>query len=624
MCANGRVVAEPRLSPDNTRVACSTTSAGRSALVVRMRQEDSLWGPEVVLTTLPSPASSRAYGGGTFDWVPDSSALVYVGGGGGEARGGLWLQPIQGGPPRCIATGLISAPSVSPDSRSVAYVVDTHHVEVVGLDEVGFGKAVRISGDADFCFDPSWSPDGSWVVWHEWDVPAMPWDSSRIVVRRADGSGEAIVAAGGEGVSVQQPRFSPDGSRLGFLCDAGGWLNVWACSWPERDEVSPLVEEEHEHGGPAWGQGQRSFAWSPDSRFVAYCRNEDGFGSLRVVEVEKGLAQANQQRIQQIGRGVHGGLSWVGDHLVAVRSGARTPTSVVVYSGQDFAKRHTLAVGPVAGFEAADLVEPEVVTWQGEDGEEIPGRLYSPHPSSSKESSLGDEKAPPLIAWVHGGPTDQWGVYFNARIAYWVERCWAVLVPDHRGSTGHGRAFTQAMATRWGELDVADVAAGLHAAIRNGWGDEDRLVVMGASAGGFTVLNLLATHPGLCAAGIDLYGVADLVDLAATTHRFEAHYLDSIVGALPDAKKVYESRSPVNRADKIVDPLLILQGLDDKVVPPSQSKEIAKRLSELGRVVEFHLYEGEGHGWGRPETVIDELERIESFLARHVLNSEES
>jgi dipeptidyl aminopeptidase/acylaminoacyl peptidase len=194
-----------------------------------------------------------------------------------------------------------------------------------------------------------------------------------------------------------------------------------------------------------------------------------------------------------------------------------------------------------------------------------------------------------------------------------------VLVPDHRGSSGHGRSFRQALHGRWGELDVEDTAAGLRAAADRGWGDPDRFVAMGGSAGGFTVLNLLAAHPDLCAAGVDLFGVADLFDLDETTHRYEAHYLHSIVGPLPEAAARYRDRSPVNRAEQITSPLLILQGDADNVVPPAQSQAIHDRLRALGRTVELHTYVGEGHGWGRPDTVIDELERTESFLRRHVL-----
>ncbi|MDP9020884.1 MAG: prolyl oligopeptidase family serine peptidase, partial [Actinomycetota bacterium] len=140
-----------------------------------------------------------------------------------------------------------------------------------------------------------------------------------------------------------------------------------------------------------------------------------------------------------------------------------------------------------------------------------------------------------------------------------------------------------------------------------------------ASAGGFTVLNLLAACPDLCAAGVDLYGVTDLFELDETTHRFEAHYLHSLVGPLPDAAERYRERSPVNRAQGITAPLLILHGGDDEVVPPAQSQAVAEALKARGGTVELHVYDGERHGWGRPETVVDELERTESFLRRHVL-----
>jgi dipeptidyl aminopeptidase/acylaminoacyl peptidase len=175
------------------------------------------------------------------------------------------------------------------------------------------------------------------------------------------------------------------------------------------------------------------------------------------------------------------------------------------------------------------------------------------------------------------------------------------------------------MAGRWGELDVADCAAGMRAAAERGWGDPRRMVPMGGSAGGFTVLNLLAHHPDRCAAGVDLFGVTDLFELDETSHRFEAHYLHSVVGPLPEAADRYRERSPVHVVDRIRSPLLVLHGSDDPAVPPAQSAALVERLRARGAVVEHHVYPGEGHGWLRPETVVDELERVESFLRRHVL-----
>ncbi|HWH35782.1 MAG TPA: S9 family peptidase [Acidimicrobiales bacterium] len=604
LCARGRRLGEPRLAPGGGRVAFVSTAAGRGELVVvdlrAPAPGELVAGPEVVVSSEPAPRGARPFGSGVFDWLPDGSGLVYA-----ATDGGLWFQPVDGAPPRrLVEGGPAAAPAVSPAGNEVAYVVDTRHVAVAPLTAGGPWPR-RLSGGADFCLDPAWSPDGGTVAWHEWDVPAMPWDAGRIVARAAAATGEAVTLAGGEGVAVQQPRYRPTG-QLSYLGDQSGWTNLRAIGAGGQDDA--VLADDHEHGGPAWGPGQRSFAWTGDTGRAVLSRNEGGFGSLVLVDTASGTHRA-------LARGVHGCLGWSGGRLCAVRSGARTPTQVVVRHGADLEHALVVAQGPLAGAGAGAgagrPVEPEPVRWAADDGTEIPGRLYRP--------AATGEGPPPLIAWVHGGPTGQMEVVFNPRLAYWLDRGWAVLVPDHRGSTGHGRAFTQSLAGRWGEADVADVAAGLAAAVARGWGDPRRLVAMGASAGGFTVLNLLAAHPERCAAGVDLYGVADLFELEETTHRFEAHSLRSLVGPLPDAAERYRARSPVRKLDRIAAPLLILHGDADPVVPLAQSRAVADGLRARGRTVDLHVYEGEGHGWSRPETVIDELERTEAFLTRHVL-----
>ena len=301
------------------------------------------------------------------------------------------------------------------------------------------GWPVRLPSDADFCFDPAWGPASDRVAWHEWDVPAMSWDASRIVV--ADVSADAgtpdtkVVAGGGDdlpdAVSTGQPRFSPDGNRLGFVSDEGGWLNLWAAA-EDGTDPKPLLSEEIEHGFPTWGLGQRSFAWSPDGARVAFTRNDDGFVRLCVLDVSSGATR-------DVARGFHAALSWAGDRLAALYSQPDEPTQIVVYEGDDLAERRTIAIGPVAGWNRLDLPAPEAVTWPAEDGAPVHGRLYRP-----RRSATGADP-PPMLVWIHGGPTSQWPAGFNARFSYFVERGWAVLVPDHRGSTGFGRAYTQAM-----------------------------------------------------------------------------------------------------------------------------------------------------------------------------------
>jgi dipeptidyl aminopeptidase/acylaminoacyl peptidase len=299
------------------------------------------------------------------------------------------------------------------------------------------------------------------------------------------------------------------------------------------------------------------------------------------------------------------GLCWRAGRLAAVRSGARTPTEVAVYDTTTWTRR-TLAVGPVEGFGAAGLAEPEVVAWLAADGTRIPGRLYR----SPAAGAPG-----PLLLWVHGGPTSQATVSFNARFAVWLSRGWSILTPDHRGSTGHGRAFARALRERWGELDVADCAAGARAAVERGWASAGSVVATGGSAGGFTALNLVLRHPELFAAAVVSYPVTDLADLSATTHRFEAHYNDGLVGPRPAADGAYRERSPLAHAAELRRPVLIFHGRDDPVVSIEQSRAFVARARAAGAAARLVELEGEGHGFRRPESAATELAEAEAFLA---------
>lgn len=557
MCARGRALSEPRLSPDGATVAVLTRDANGTRLVT----VPATGGAELVLTTDPPPA----FRGGVFDWSPDGRTIVFV-----TPWGDLCRVPATGGPVEALAPDAAAAAvSVSPDGARVAYACDD--LARIKVMDLRTGATTTVADDADFCLDPVWSPDGNRLAWHEWDVPNMPWDESRIVVADLTDGTRRVIAF--PDAAVQQPRFSPDGSGLAFLCDAGGWLTLWVADPNPR----ALLDEACEHGGPTWGPGQATYAWLPDGDIVV-ARNEGGFG--RLVRASDGT---------ELGKGVHSAITARGDAIACIRSGARTPTAVTVY-GQG--GRRAVARGPVGGFEALDLPEPEVVTVS-----EVHGRLYAP----------GADK--PLLVWVHGGPTDQRRVEFDARLAYFLDRGWAVLFPDYRGSTGWGRAYAQALRGGWGKVDAEDVAAMLGGTAT--W-DPTRMALMGGSAGGLTVLRLLADHPGLFRAAVALYPVCDLVDLAESTHRYEAHYTHHLVGSHDE----HVARSPLTYAERITDPLLLLHGTDDVVVPVSQTRKL---VAAVGGYVEHHEYEGEGHGWSKPATTEDELARISSFFDRFVL-----
>jgi dipeptidyl aminopeptidase/acylaminoacyl peptidase len=382
----------------------------------------------------------------------------------------------------------------------------------------------------------------------------------------------------------------PDGRSL-CIRDDDGWLNLW------MDDAA-LVAEDYEHAAPTWGPGQRSYTWSPDCTQVAFTRNELGFGRLCVVGIRGGTAPV------QISRGVHGQLSWGGERLACLRSGARTPTEVAVFDTTTW-QRTVVAVAGNAGWPVAELVEPEPIAFTS-GAEIVHARLYR-----------GDGRG--LIVWLHGGPTDQWQVTFMPRIAFWRAQGWNILVPDHRGSTGHGRAYQQALRGRWGVLDVHDTVAITAHAQQKGWGTPHTTVVIGGSAGGFTALGAIAAAPSRFAAAVVLYPVTDLIDLAGRSHRFERHYTDTLVGRLPDMVDEYRARSPIVHPHRYVaTPILLLHGATDPVVPVEQSQVFAERLRAAGGEIELCVYEGEGHGFRQRANQLDEYDRIARFLARRV------
>lgn len=598
MVARSRGLAATRFSPDGRHLAWIETVGGRSDIVVAPVDGGT---PPLVVT---ADAAAAPFGG--FTWAgPD---LVYA-----APDGRLVAVPASGGPLRVLSPdGEAAAPAATPDGERIAFVLerdDRCDIAVVPRD--GSAWPARLSTGADWTFDPAWAPDGRTLAWHEWDFPDMPWDASRIVLRTVDGlapAGAAHVVAGADGaIACGQPRFSPDGSALAFVCDATGWMNVWVGD-PDGKDARPLLDETHEHAEPTWGAGQRSYAWRPSGGVIALCRNEGGFGRLVVAPVGGGPGGGS------IRRGWHQCIDWGRHGIAAVRQGGVTPPSVAIAAPEPGGRRLTFATGAPGALVAAGPVEPEPASWTGEDGGAVHGLLYRP-----VFSALGPGTVPPMIVYVHGGPTGSSAVTWWPRHQFWVSRGWSVLAPNYRGSTGYGRAYTQALTGRWGDIDVSDVAAGIRHAGASGWCDAGRVAIDGGSAGGFTLLLLCARYPGLARAAVDRYGVADLFDLAETTHRYESRYLDKVVGPLPEAAALYRDRSPLNHVNDITVPLLVLQGDRDDTVPKAQADGLVDALRRAGASVEYHVYEGEGHGWSKPETVADELERAEKFLTRWVL-----
>ncbi|HLM19445.1 MAG TPA: S9 family peptidase, partial [Acidimicrobiia bacterium] len=599
--ARSRTLGEARWSPAGTRLAWLDAFGGRVDLVVAPADGH---GPDLVITAAVPVTSLGAYGGGGYSWVDDDT-LIYA-----AADGRLLALAATGGPVKVLSRdGRAAAPAVSPDGRRIAFVVerdDSCDIAVVDIDGTTWPRRVSY---ADYAWDPTWSADGGTLAWHEWDLPNMPWDGSRIVAVAIDDADAApVLIAGGDDVAVGQPRFAPTGDALAFVAELDSWMNVWTVA-NVGDAPTCVLPEQHEHADPSWGPGQRSFAWSPDASAIALTRNEEGFGRLVVVPLSS--EAAHDRSATDVSKGWHTGLDWGSAGIVCIRSGGRTAPQLAVVDPAT-GKRDVRRRGAPAELDAHDLPEPTPITWLAADGETVHGLLWLP-PANETEA------APPLLVDVHGGPTDQSTVDWKPRIRWFVSRGWAVLSPNYRGSSGYGRAYRHALDQAWGDVDVTDTVAGLRALANDERVDESRAAVIGGSAGGFTALLVAAHSPPVVRAVVSLFGVTDLFDLAATTHRFESRYLDRLVGTLPEHADRYEARSPVTRAHDIAIPVLVLQGADDKVVPPAQAQLFVDSMRAAGGTVEQHVYEGEGHGFSKEATIVDSYERIDAFLTRWVV-----
>jgi len=603
MIARSHGVGEPRWSPSGALLAWLDSWDGRTDVVVAAADGSA---PPQTVTADFAVTPAGAYGGGGYCWVTDDSLAV------AGADGRLAIVDAHGGLVRVLSDrGQAYAPAASIDGRRIAFTLETDDacdIAVVPADGSQWPR--KVSGGADYAWDADWSPDGRTLAWHEWDLDEMSWDASRIAIKNVDDPNEdarPTIVAGGPNEAVGQPRFSPDGAHLAFVSDRTGTTAIWIARATGR-EPRLLVEEAHDHSEPAWGPGLRTYAWSPGGGAIAYCRNEHGFGRL--------VLKALDSRDEPIGlaKAWHSGLAWSNQHgIVAVRSGARTPSTVTLTDPRT-KDRRAIARGPVGGFEATGLVEPEPVTWK-QGRATVHGLLYRP-----AHSALGANTPPPLYVHIHGGPTSQFTAAWNPRVAFWVSRGWAVLAPNYRGSSGYGREYAQGLREQWGVVDVADTAAGVRHAIAEGWCDPQRVAVVGGSAGGMTVLLLCALHGDVVRAGVSLFGVTDLFDLAATTHRFESRYLDALIGKLPADADRYRDRSPITHAHEIRVPVLVLQGDEDRAVPKPQADAMVDAMRSAGAPVEYHVYEGEGHGFRKLANVVDELERTEAFLGKWLLN----
>jgi dipeptidyl aminopeptidase/acylaminoacyl peptidase len=558
----------------------------------------------------PAPFNVRSgvheYGGGSY--VVAGGIVVFS----HFADGRLYrLDPGSQTPVPITPEGPWRYADLRPDlERRRFYAVREAHGEgepantIVTIPLDGGEVHVIVSG-TDFVAAPRLSPDGARLAWLEWDHPDMPWDATllRVAAFEPDGTlGAPVLAAGGPVESIAQPEWSPSGV-LHLVSDRSGWWNLYRLV--DGPRLEPIAPMEAEFADPAWIFGRSSYGFLADGAIVAVARSGGRDHLLRIEptaligELEIPFTELD-------------GLQ-VGEHAVVALAGSPGDASVVArFDPLTLAPTGVLRRASTITVDPAAISQPEAIEFPTRDGRSAHALFYPP---TNPDFAGPDGERPPLIVLSHGGPTSDASSALDLTKQFMTSRGIAVLDVDYGGSTGYGRDYRRRLDGQWGIVDVDDCVAAARFVVERGDVDPERLVIEGGSAGGYTTLAALAFRD-VFAAGISHYGVGDIEALAADTHKFESRYIDRLVGPYPQAQAVYRERSPANFPEAFSRPVLLLQGLDDRVVPPSQAEAIAAALGAKGIPYAYLAFEGEGHGFRGAHAVRRTLEARLSFLGQ--------
>ncbi|WOJ95447.1 S9 family peptidase [Congregibacter brevis] len=463
---------------------------------------------------------------------------------------------------------------------------------------------VLFSG-TDFVSAPRLSADGSRIAFTSWMHPNMPWDSTTLHSASFDERGALVnlqTHNSDSDESVIDPQWRED-NTLVAISDRDNWWKPYVVVGSSFTAIETGMEEV-EIGGPDWSIGSRYYWFLPDGKMLLVARK----GSVEQLVL---LDDSGSRRILQTSAVSYGSLVFDQGQLYFTAGFADQP-SALVRAGLDGTITDVIRRSSDTALAADWISGYEQVTFPLPSGGEAYGVYFSP---KNPVAMAPKGTAPPLIVSVHGGPTGVAGVSYRPEHYYWTSRGFAVLDLNYRGSTGFGREYRRALYGQWGITDVEDASAGAAWLAEQGLADPDRLIIRGGSAGGYTTLAVHAFYDTF-AAGASYFGVSDVEALAKDTHKFESRYLDQLVGPYPERKDLYVERSPINHLEGFSAPLLLLQGLDDPIVPPNQSEMIYDALKSRGVPTAYVAFEGESHGFRKAENQIAAREAELYFYAK--------
>lgn len=457
------------------------------------------------------------------------------------------------------------------------------------LDLKGSKELKTIQQGADFYASPVTSADGTNIMWLEWNHPNLPWDGTRCMLATISAEGstqDARHIAGGDKEAIVQPMFAPNGDII-FVSDKNNWWNLYRINKNNNYSISPecLIEMPAEFAGPLWVGGLSYYAFSSANELVG-CYSQNGTWHLYQLNLQTKNFQTLTTPCCDIEY-----VASNKDGVYFIGSTTTDFSSVYYYQSGAVSILNQPAGNP---FSQADIAQAEAIEFPLSYRQDVGHCFY--YPPTNANFCGPDNTAPPLIVICHGGPTSATHSSLNLAIQYWTNRGIAVADVNYSGSTGYGRNYRDALLGQWGIADVQDCIDCVKYLISNDLADADKIAIRGGSAGGYTVLCALTFH-SVFKAGASRYGIGDLETLASDTHKFESRYLDNLVGPYPKTKSIYQQRSPINHLDQFAAPVIFLQGLQDKVVPPNQAEAMIAALDAKNIPHASVFFPEEGHGF---------------------------
>ncbi len=483
---------------------------------------------------------------------------------------------------------------------------DSEPVNSIIAIALNTGEITPLVTGNDFYTSPRLSPDGKQLTFISWDHPDMPWDSSdlRLGNIAEDGSiGNIEIVAGGKAESICEPKWSPDG-RLYFSSDKSNWWNLYRRN--DDGSIECLHPMSAEFAYPHWVFGLSTYTFiNAELIFCAYSEN----GSWHLATINTIAKQFNKIETEYTSIS---SVKTSSDGQALFIAGSPSQPTAVVKLNLETKSPLILKTAGTLNIDPGYLSMPEAIAFPTENNLTAYAWYYPPQ---NKDYCAPEGEVPPIFVKSHGGPTAAASVNLSFRIQYWTSRGFGYLDVNYGGSIGYGRKYRQRLENNWGIVDIDDCVNAAQYLVDHGLADGEKLVISGSSAGGYTTLAAL-TFRDTFKAGASYYGISDLEILATDTHKFESRYLDRLVGKYPEAKEIYQTRSPIHYTEQLSCPVIFFQGLEDKVVPPNQAEMMVEAIKQKGIPVAYITFADEGHGFRQADNIKKAIDSEFYFYSR--------